>query len=153
MSATPNLVAAIAMVWIAIHSDRAGERCLHVAACCAIAGLGFVWSAYLTSPWLALVGLSIAAIGVNGRYGPTWAMPSLFLGDEAAAAGIALINSLGAVAGFVAPYTIGIVRDVTGSFRGGLLFLALLLFAGAYIAIGLSRRTVLRVIPVTQEAM
>jgi len=152
MSATPNLVGAVAMVWIGIHSDRTGERCLHVATCCAIAGLGFVWSAYLTSPWLALVGLSVAAIGVNGRYGPTWAMPSLFLGDEAAAAGIALINSLGAVAGFVAPYTIGIVRDVTGSFRGGLLFLALLMFAGAYSAIGLSRRTVLRVIPVTQEA-
>jgi MFS transporter, ACS family, tartrate transporter len=152
MSAGPNLVAAIAMVLIGRHSDRTGERCMHVAACCAVAGLGFVMSAYLTSPWMALVGLSIAAIGVNGRYGPFWALPSLFLTDEAAAGGIALINSLGAVAGFVAPYTIGIVRDVTGSFRGGLLFLALLLFAGAYMAIGLSRRTVLRPVQLAQEA-
>jgi ACS family tartrate transporter-like MFS transporter len=152
MSAGPNLVAAIAMVLIGRHSDRTGERCMHVAACSAVAGVGFVVSAYLTSPWMALIGLSVAAIGVNGRYGPFWALPSLFLTDEAAAGGIALINSLGATAGFVAPYTIGIVRDVTGSFRGGLLFLALLLFAGAYMAIGLSRRTVLRPVQLAQEA-
>ena len=152
MSATPNLAAAIAMVLIGSHSDRTGERTLHVATCYVIAGLGFVVSAYLTSVWMALIGLSVAAIGVNGRFGPFWSLPSLFLTDEAAAGGIALINSLGATAGFVAPYTIGIVRDVTGSFRGGLLFLALMLFVGAYMAIGLSRRTVLRPVELAREA-
>ena len=152
MSAAPNLAAAIAMVLIGRHSDRTGERTLHVATCYVIAGLGFVVSAYLTSAWMALIGLSVAAIGVNGRFGPFWSLPSLFLADEAAAGGIALINSLGAIAGFVAPYTIGIVRDMTGSFRGGLLFLALLLFGGAYVAIGLSRRPVLRAASPAQEA-
>ena len=144
MSAAPNLIAAVAMVVIARHSDRTGERCMHVAVCGFVAALGFVASAYLSSMWLALLALSVASAGINGRYGPFWALPSMFLGDEAAAGGIAFINSFGAIAGFVAPYTIGIVRDVTGGFRGGLLFLALLMFASSVMALALSRREVLK---------
>ena len=144
MSASPNFVAAIAMVAIAAHSDRTGERCVHIAACSLVAAAGFLVSAYVASPLFALLGLSLAAIGINGRYGPFWALPTLFLGEEAAAGGIALINSLGALAGFVAPYTIGIVYDVTGSFQDGLLFLALLLMASAYLALRLSYRSVLQ---------
>jgi ACS family tartrate transporter-like MFS transporter len=144
MSAAPNLVAAIAMVMIAARSDRTGERCLHVAGCGFVAALGFVAAAYLSSALLSLAALSVAAAGINGRYGPFWALPSMFLGDEAAAGGIAFINSFGAIAGFVAPYSIGVVRDMTGSFRGGLLFLALLMFASGIVAVGLSRRELLR---------
>lgn len=143
MSAAPNIVAAAAMVLIAARSDRTGERCLHVAGCGLMAALGFAAAAYLSSPLLSLAALSVAAAGINGRYGPFWALPSIFLGEEAAAGGIAFINSFGAIAGFVAPYTIGIVRYMTGSFRGGLLFLALLMFASAIMAAALSRRTVL----------
>ena len=144
MSAAPNLVAAVAMVIVAGHSDRTGERCLHVAFCGLVASLGFVAAAYLSSPVLALTALSVAAVGINGRYGPFWALPSMFLGDEAAAGGIAFINSFGAIAGFVAPYVIGLVRDMTGSFRGGLLFLALLMLASAVMAAMLAQRPVLR---------
>ena len=143
MSAAPNLVAAIAMVLIAAHSDRTGERCMHMAGCGLAGALGFVGAAYLGSPLLSLVALSIAAAGINGRYGPFWALPSMFLDAEAAAGGIAFINSFGAVAGFVAPYTIGVVRDLTGSFRGGLLFLAFLMLASSVMAAALSKRPAL----------
>ncbi|HEU4993470.1 MAG TPA: MFS transporter [Gemmatimonadaceae bacterium] len=144
MSAAPNLVAAVAMVAIAASSDRSGERCMHIAWCSLAAAAGFVVSAFFSSPMIALSALSLAAVGINGRYGPFWALPSKFLGDEAAAGGIAFINSFGAISGFVAPYVIGLVRDVTGSFRGGLLFLALLMFLSAVMAAALSRRTVLQ---------
>jgi ACS family tartrate transporter-like MFS transporter len=152
MSAAPNVVAAIAMVMIAARSDRTGERCLYVAACGLLAALGFVAAAYLSSPLLSLAALSVAAAGINGRYGPFWALPSLFLGEEAAAGGIAFINSFGAIAGFVAPYTIGIVRDLTGSFRGGLLFLGVLMFASAVMAAAMSRRALLRPVYVPEGA-
>ena len=144
MSAVPNLVAAIAMVLVGRHSDRTGERCLHVAACALAAALGFAAAAYLANVWLALLALSVAAAGLNARYGPFWALPSMFLGEEAAAGGIAFINSFGAAAGFVAPYVIGLVRTATGSFRGGLLFLSAMLLASAYVAFALRRREVLR---------
>jgi len=147
MSAAPNLVAAIAMVMIGAHSDRTGERCMHMAACGLAAALGFVAAAYLASPTFSLIALSVAAAGINGRYGPFWALPSMFLDAEAAAGGIAFINSFGAVAGFVAPYTIGVVRDLTGSFRGGLLFLAFLMFSSAVMSAALSRRPVLATRP------
>lgn len=144
MSAAPNFVAAVAMVIVAGHSDRTGERCRYVAICGFAAAVGFVAAAYLSSPLLSLSALSLAAAGINARYGPFWALPSMFLGDEAAAGGIAFINSFGAIAGFVAPYTIGLVRDITGSFRGGLLFLALLMFASAVMASAMTRRPAFR---------
>lgn len=144
MSAIPNVVAAVAMVLVGRHSDRSGERCLHVAGCALAAALGFAAAAYLSSAWLALAALSIAAAGLNARYGPFWALPSMFLGEEAAAGGIAFINSFGAAAGFVAPYVIGLVRGATGSFRGGLLFLAAMLLGSAYLAFALRRREALQ---------
>jgi ACS family tartrate transporter-like MFS transporter len=83
----------------------------------------------------ALAALAVAAAGSNGRFGPFWALPAVFLCDEAAAGGIALINSIGALAGFLAPYAIGRVYDATGSFRGGLLFLAAAMAGSAVLAL------------------
>lgn len=122
---------------IGVYSDRGGDRCVHVAWCAAAAGAGFLAAAYLDSPALSLIALGVAATGCYGRYGPFWTLPPKFLSGEAAAGGIALINSLGATAGFVAPYVIGVIRDLTGEFRYGLVFLALLLFASAVIALRL----------------
>lgn len=134
------------MVLIAAYSDRTDERCGVVAWCSLAAALGFLTSAYLSSPVLTVAALSVAAVGINGRYGPFWALPSRFLKDEAAASGIALINSLGAVAGFVAPYAIGLVREKTGSFRYGLVMLAAVLFASAALAWWLKRAPVLAIV-------
>jgi ACS family tartrate transporter-like MFS transporter len=79
----------------------------------------------------AFAGLTLAAIGVWGAFGPFWALPTRFLRGTAAAAGIALVNSVGNVGGFVGPYVVGFVKDATGSFEAGLLSLAVTLVVGA----------------------
>jgi MFS transporter, ACS family, tartrate transporter len=74
-----------------------------------------------------LAALSLAAIGIWGVLGPFWAMASDFLDGTAAAAGIALINSVGNLGGFAGPYLVGFIRDRTQRFSDGLLVLALML--------------------------
>ena len=150
ITAAPSIVGVVAMVLVARHSDRTGERSVHVAACGLAAAVGFLASAYLDTPLYALIALGLAAAGVNARFGPFWAMPPVFLSNEAAAGGIALINSLGAISGFVAPYAVGIVRDMTGSFRGGLIFLALAMAASSVLALRLRRSSLLA--PALQSA-
>ncbi|HSC13707.1 MAG TPA: MFS transporter, partial [Gammaproteobacteria bacterium] len=113
------------------------ERVLHVAIPSAIGALGFIASAYFTSPWPALVALAVAAVGDLGTRGPFWALPTRFLTGSAAAAGIALINTMASVGGFVGSYAVGFVADITGSFAGGLLFLAALLLLAAVGAVQL----------------
>ncbi len=75
-----------------------------------------------------MIALTIAAIGDLGSRGPFWSLPGRFLTSSASAGGIALINTVGSLGGFVGPYAVGLVKDATGSFTGGLLFLAALLF-------------------------
>jgi ACS family tartrate transporter-like MFS transporter len=139
----PYLAAAIGMIAIGTSSDRSGERFLHIAVPSAIAAIGFAASAYLTSPIPAMIALSIAAVGDLGTRGPFWALPTRFLAGPAAAGAIALINTLGSLGGFVGPYAIGLVRDLTGSFTGGMLFLSLLLVLATVIALRLRRAAVL----------
>jgi ACS family tartrate transporter-like MFS transporter len=131
ISALPYVAAAIGMVAIGASSDRTGERLLHVAIPSAIGGLGFIASAYFTSPLPGMIALTIAAVGDLGTRGPFWALPTRFLTGSAAAAGIALINTMASFGGLVGPSAVGIMRDLTGSFAGGLVFLAVLLILAA----------------------
>lgn len=143
ISALPYIAAAIGMVLIGASSDRTGERLLHVAVPSAIGALGFIASAFLTSPLPAMLALTVAAVGDLGTRGAFWALPTRFLTGSAAAAGIGLINTWASLGGFVGPYAVGYVRQVTGSFAGGLLFLAALLLAAAIAAVALRRAPVL----------
>jgi nitrate/nitrite transporter NarK len=131
ISALPYIAAAAGMVLIGASSDRTGERFLHIAIPSLVAVAGFVASAWITSPVPALIALTVAAVGDLGSRGPFWALPSRFLAGPAAAGGIALINTIGSLGGFVGPYAVGIVKHYTGSFTGGLMLLALLLVLGA----------------------
>jgi nitrate/nitrite transporter NarK len=138
LSAAPALAAAVAMVAIAAHSDRSGERHAHVAVPLVAGALGFAATAVvLDSPLVATATLSLAAIGFTGALGPFWTLPTSFLSGPAAAGGIALINSLGNVAGFAGPYLVGVVKDATGGFAGALVTFALLMLAGAALALQL----------------
>jgi ACS family tartrate transporter-like MFS transporter len=76
--------------------------------------------------WWALVGMSIAAMGFYGSKGPFFAMPPMFLSGAGLAAGIAWINSIGNLGGFFGPWYVGVMKDLTGSYAGGLYGLALL---------------------------
>jgi ACS family tartrate transporter-like MFS transporter len=144
ISALPYVAAAIGMVAIGASSDRRNERFLHIAIPSAIGGLGFIASAYFVSPLPAMIALTVAAVGDLGTRGPFWALPTRFLTGSAAAAGIALINTMASLGGFVGPTMVGFVREVTGSFAGGLVFLAVLLLLAACAALALRRARVLK---------
>lgn len=132
ISAIPYIGATVAMLWVGASSDRRNERFLHVAIPSFIGAAGFIGSALLLSPVPGMIALTIAAMGDLCTRGPFWALPPRFLHGSALAAGIALINTFASLGGFVGPTLVGYVREATGGFAGGLLFLAaLLVIAGA----------------------
>jgi MFS transporter, ACS family, tartrate transporter len=135
LSAIPFLAAAAAMVKVGQSSDRRGERRWHVALPAFAGAAGLLLSARVHNPVFALGALSLAAAGIWGAMGPFWSMPSEYLGGTAAAAGIALINSVGNLGGFVGPYVVGMVRQRSHSFGGGLAAMALMLAAGGCLAL------------------
>jgi ACS family tartrate transporter-like MFS transporter len=135
LSAIPYVVAAVAMVAVGLHSDRSGERRWHTAAPAFAGALALTGAAYSPSVGLSVLALSIAVLGVFSMVGPFWAMPTSLLSGTAAAAGIALVNSIGNLGGFVGTYVIGLVRTSTGQFRGGLLLLSAALAASGAIVL------------------
>ncbi len=146
-SAIPYIAAALGMILIGRSSDRSGERILHLAIPTAIGAFGFVATGMISSPVPAMIALSVAAVGDYGTRGPFWALPGKFLAGSSAAAAIALINSMGAVGGFVGPYAVGYLKDATGSFRSPLFLLAGILVAGSVFTLFLRRSPVLAPAP------
>jgi MFS transporter, ACS family, tartrate transporter len=143
ITAIPYAAAAVGMVLVGRSSDRTGERHLHLALPALVGALGFIAVTRTGSTGLLIAALCLCAFGVLGWLGPFWALPTAFLREQAAAGGIALINSMGAVGGFVGPYLIGDIKERTGEFAPGLLVLAGSLAAAAAIVMGL-RATVRR---------
>ncbi len=139
MSALPYIAAATGMVIVAAHSDRTGERRWHIAGPALVGAAGLIASASAPTPGAALAALSVAALGIWSALGPFWTWPPRFLRGRAAAGGIAIINSVGNIGGFVGPSAVGLVRDRTGSFATGLYVLAAGLLAAAAIALSLER--------------
>jgi nitrate/nitrite transporter NarK len=96
--------------------------------------LGFALSAWLVNPWLAVAALSLAAAGAWSCLPPFWAMPTAMLRGTAAAGGIAIINSAGALGAFCGPLLMGLVSDATHSFHAALGTVAVLLLIAAALA-------------------
>ena len=136
LSAIPYVAAAIAMVAVGLHSDHTGERRWHTAVPAFAGALALTGAAYSTSIGPAILAISVAVLGVFSMAGPFWAMPTSLLSGTAAAAGIAFINSVGNLGGFVGPYVIGVVRTSTGQFKGGLLLVSAALAASGAIVLG-----------------
>jgi ACS family tartrate transporter-like MFS transporter len=139
LNALPGIVAIVAMVVWARHSDRSGERTWHVVGACLLACLGLVLAGFAGSVTAVLLALTLVNIGISSAKPPLWSMPTLFLSGSAAAAGIATINSIGNLGGFVGPAMIGWIKDITGSFQGGLFFVAGLLIVSAVLTLVLAR--------------
>jgi MFS transporter, ACS family, tartrate transporter len=144
ISAIPYAAAAVSMVWVGASSDRTGERFWHVALPSFVGAAGFAASAFLKSPVPAMIALTIAAMGDMSTRGAFWTLPAQFLTGSALAVGIALINTMGALGGFVGPYAVGFIKNKTGEFTYGLLFLAALLVAAGVATLGLRRAALLR---------
>ena len=131
----PNLVGLAGMVLVSRHSDRTLERRYHVAVL-ALAGGSAVISLRAThSAFFSVALLSLLAVGVYGFLGPFWALPSEFLTGFSAAAGLALINSVGCLAGFVGPYMVGFLSQRTGGLYGSMPFTSVFLFASAILVL------------------
>jgi sugar phosphate permease len=139
LTAIPYLLAAVAMLLVARSSDRSGERRWHLCACLAGGAAAFLLSAVVGNPYLAITALFFAAAGIWGGFGPFWALPTGMLRGAAAAGGIALINSIGALGGFCGPYLMGRVSDLTHSFKAALLVCSGLLLMAAVVAASLRR--------------
>jgi MFS transporter, ACS family, tartrate transporter len=139
LNALPGVVAVIAMVLWARHSDRTGERTWHVVGACLLGSLGLVLAGFAGTVLGVLLSLTLVNIGISSAKPPLWSMPTMFLSGSAAAAGIATINSIGNLGGFVGPAMIGWIKDLTGSFEGGLLFVAGLLVLSAVLTLILAR--------------
>jgi len=125
VTAIPFAVALVGMVLVGRHSDRTGERKGHVAACALTGAVGLVLAAgNPTSVAMIVFSFALSQLGQRSVQGVFWAIPPMFLGGTAAAAGIALINSVGNLGGFFGPTVMGWLRQVSGSYSAGLLVLA-----------------------------
>lgn len=124
--AIPYTIAAVFVYFWSKRSDRTGNRVLHATVSMVMAAVGLLAAGYLVqvNAILALVALTLAAMGIYGAIAPFLAMPSTALVGAAAAAGLAMVNSLGNLGGFVAPYAVGLFNDATGDNRSGLVFLS-----------------------------
>ncbi|MBV9560096.1 MAG: MFS transporter [Bradyrhizobium sp.] len=122
----PYLCGAVAMVIWGRISDRMNERRWNLFIGCVFSTVGLVIAGLTMGSWWALVGMSIAAMGFYGSKGPFFAMPPMFLSGAGLAAGIAWINSIGNLGGFFGPWYVGVMKDMTGDYAGGLYGLALL---------------------------
>ena len=132
LTAIPYIIGAVGMVLLSKHSDRRRERRWHTAGAAFLGGAGLVVASLLSGHLaLALVALSFATVGILATMPLFWAMPTAYLSGSAAAGGIALINSLGLIGGFVSPFVIGWFRTQTGSVNGGLYFVTALMLLGA----------------------
>jgi ACS family tartrate transporter-like MFS transporter len=134
------VVAVVAMMAWARSSDRAQERIVHAAIPCLVGCVGLVWAGYAHSTVAVILALALASFGVNAAKGPMWAVPSLFLSGVSAGAGIALINSLGNLGGFVGPELIGWTKGRWGSYAGGLDVVGAMMALSAVLLLVMRRR-------------
>ncbi|WP_433798527.1 MFS transporter [Actinomycetospora sp. CA-084318] len=143
VTAIPYVIAAVVMVVWGRRADAARSmrgRAWFVAAPALLGGLAIPVALYLANPWLAMGAVTLCAVGVCGALAPFWALPSQFLTGAAAAGGIALINSLGNLSGFTAPYITGALADLSGSQRAGLWVVGVCMVAAAAVAVAVGSR-------------
>lgn len=137
LSAIPYLFATIGMMIWAWRTDRAGGKLLNLGLGCLVTGAGLVFAVVYGSLIPALTGLTVALTGVTAARTIFFAIPSTFLTSVAAAGGLAFINSIGALGGFVGPYVMGWLRETTGSFDAGMLAIAVVVGLTAMLSFGL----------------
>ncbi|MEH6854553.1 MFS transporter [Priestia megaterium] len=124
ITAIPYIFASIVMILWGRHSDKTNERRWHIAIPIAICTLALIAFGFTENPIVIIVLLCLINGATFSLYGPFWTLPSLFLTGTSAAAGIAAINAIANLGGFVGPYAIGAINDATGSVYGGLIVIA-----------------------------
>ncbi len=154
LNAVPPAFAIVAMYLWSWNSDRRNERTWHVVIACLAAAVGLALAGVSGTVVSVVAALTLVNVGVSAAKPPLWSMPTLFLSGPAAAAGIATINSIGNLGGFVGPAMIGWIKGQTGSFEGGLHFVAALMVLSGVLTLVLSRsaeKPATSAIPVSQS--
>ncbi|SAK70243.1 major facilitator transporter [Caballeronia temeraria] len=145
LSAIPYGAAVIGMLYAARSADRSGERRWHIAIPALIGAIGLVLSVvWFNNTALAMLGLTLATMGILTTLPLFWSLPTAFLAGTGAAAGIAMINSLGNLAGFLSPYLVGWLKQATASNSSGMYMLAGFLVLGAVLVLSVPARLVNR---------
>jgi ACS family tartrate transporter-like MFS transporter len=130
-----SLIGVPSMLLGAMHSDhahsRSQDRYQHIIPCCLVMGAALAVCGLSTSPLVVISALVFLQISYNSMQGPFWALPASFFKGRSAAAGIAAVNTLGIIGGFVGPYWMGIAKDLTGNHQHGLLTLSVPMLAAA----------------------
>lgn len=137
--AAPYFVSMGVMVLWGMSSDARGERIWHIVSAALLGAAGLVGAALLHSPIAVLISLTVAASGIYAALAVFWTLPTSFLGGTAAAAGIALINSISNTGGFFGPYLMGWLKQHTGSYSAGLGVLSLGLIIAAILVVAIGR--------------
>ncbi len=140
----PYLAGLAGMILVARSSDRMLERKYHVAISLMVGGTAFLSLSGTHSPFVTVVLLSLLAIGYCSSLSPFWAMPSEFLTGFSAASGIALVNSVGNLGGFVGPYVVGFITQRTGTLYGGLAFAGISMLVAATLVLFLPKAAGIR---------
>ncbi|MBV8811661.1 MAG: MFS transporter [Acidobacteriaceae bacterium] len=133
--------AAIAMVALGHHSDVTGERCWHVALAAIAGAVAFGVSSIpgISGP-AVLIALTVATAGIISASSTFWALPTALVTGTAASAGIAWINSIGNLAGYLSPWLVGEIKDMTHSMTPALLTLAAFCLGSAVLTITFFRK-------------
>jgi MFS transporter, ACS family, tartrate transporter len=147
VSALPYVVGSVSIVLWSRRSDRRVERTYHTAIPILVAATGIGMSTVFDDPAMKMVALSVAGFGIFAGLPVFWTLPTVFLSGAAAAAGIAMINSIGNLAGFAGPYAMGWIKDATGSYTGGLLSLSMVCVISAIVVVLLGHDASLERIP------
>ena len=147
VTAIPYVIGTLSIVYWGRRSDRTGERKGHTAFALFVAGVAILAASMLSDPTLKMVAFSVAAFGVFGCLPVFWTLPTSFLSGAACAGGVAIINSIGNLSGFVGPYAMGYIKDKTGSYEGGLQLLAGLGFLAMVIVLALRHDSALERAP------
>ena len=121
------VVASVAMIAWAAWVDHTGRKIKNLTLACLVAAIGLVFAIVFRNFWVSLLWITLALAGITSARAIFWTIPTRFLTGLAAAGGLAFINSVATLGGFVGPYAMGWLRDATGSFSAGLMAMAGLL--------------------------
>ena len=152
MTAIPFIFGTAGILIWGAYSDRINERKWNLVASCLCMAVGLAMAGLFEGTYLSIAGLSVAMIGLYASNAHLFPIPSMFLTGAAAASGIAWVNSLGILAGGVTSPVIGYIKDSTGSYQGGLYFLAALGVMGALVTVIGVRETAAKLAPGTIAA-
>ena len=133
------VLSAVGMLLVGASSDRSRERFFHAAACATVVSIGCAGAAMLTNPVARMASLAVAQIAVISFLAPFWVLPTLLLSGTSAAVGIALVNAIGNIGGFVGPNVVGFLKTTTGGDTGALLSLSAMALAAAAVCVVMRR--------------